>query len=329
MLTDGYGRSVDYLRVSVTDRCDLRCAYCMPEGVELKPREEILSYEEIERFVRVAVAEGVTRVRLTGGEPLVRKGIVGHAARLAAIPGLDGLAITTNGTHLAELAGDLVAAGVQRVNVSLDSLDAEVYERITGGGRLDDVLAGIDAALAAGLDPVKVNAVAARSLGQDLGAFAALTAARPVHVRFIEYMQVGCAPAIQGDGTEESIPAAEVLDGLRLAGAESGLGELEPAAGPEGWGPARYYRFERAVGTIGVIAPLTEHFCATCDRLRLTADGRLRVCLFSDDEIDVRAALRDGTDEDVRASIAEAVAARPEGHGLRPGSLRTMSQIGG
>jgi cyclic pyranopterin phosphate synthase len=329
MLTDRYGRTVRYLRVSVTDRCDLRCAYCMPDGIELRPREEILSYEEIERFVRIAVGEGVTRVRLTGGEPLVRKGIVEHAARLAGIPGLTGLAITTNGTHLAGMAEELAAAGVQRVNVSLDSLDADVFEHITGGGRLADVLEGIDAALGAGLDPVKLNVVAARSLSQDFGAFALMTAERPVHVRFIEYMTLG-APALLGSGVrEEPVPAAEILARLRGLDPELGLGALEPAESPGGWGPARYYRFEHAAGTIGVITPLSEHFCGTCDRLRLTADGRLRVCLFSDDEIDVRSTLRSGTDEDVRAAIHDAVAARPEGHGMRAGTARSMSQIGG
>jgi cyclic pyranopterin phosphate synthase len=329
MLADGYGRTVSYLRVSVTDRCDLRCAYCMPDGIELRPREEILSYEEIERFVQIAVDEGVTHVRLTGGEPLVRKGIVGHAARLAQIPGLEGLAITTNGTHLADMAEALVDAGVERVNVSLDSLDADVFERVTGGGRLADVLEGIDTALDAGLDPVKINVVAARSLSQDLGAFALLTAERPVHVRFIEYMTLGSPPLIGPGVREEPIPAAEILARLRVLGPELGLGALEPAESPGGWGPARYHRFEHATGTLGVITPLSEHFCGTCDRLRLTADGRLRVCLFSDDEIDVRGALRAGTDEDVRSAIREAVAARPEGHGARAGTLRSMSEIGG
>jgi len=342
MAKDRFGRRIDYLRISVTDRCNLRCRYCMPaEGVEWKSHEEILTFEEIERFSRIAVEEGIGKIRLTGGEPLVRKGLVDHVRRLKAITHLEAVAITTNGTLLPKFARDLVDAGLTRVNISLDSLDPDVFSRITRGGRLEDALAGLDAAFEAGMDPVKLNVVVVRSLDQDLGAFAEMTLDRPVHVRFIEYMPIGddagessaCDPSQElGWTAEDHIPSEQVLSTIAEEGLAHGLGELTPVVrgdAPGGWGPARYYRFPGALGTIGVISPLSHHFCGECNRLRLTADGRLRTCLFSDDELDARAVLRGGTDEDVRAVIRSALAAKPESHDMRIGTLRRMSQIGG
>jgi GTP 3',8-cyclase len=343
---DSYGRSIDYLRVSLTDRCNLRCVYCMPaEGVKWKPPAEILSLEEIERFSAIAAQEGISKIRLTGGEPLVRRGdVAGLVRHLREIPGVESVALTTNGTLLPKYARDLREAGLDRVNISLDSLDPKAYARITRGGKLDDALAGIDAAFDVGFDNVKLNVVVVRSLEQDLLGFAKLTRDRPLHVRFIEYMPIGeteegtgCHPKSGGlDAAgwrpEDTVPSDEVVSRLAEAGAAAGLGELVALAkdaAPEGWGPATYCRFEDAVGTIGVISALSHHFCAQCNRLRLTADGRVRPCLFSEDEFDVRTALRTGNDDDVREVIRRALRGKPESHESRIGTDRGMSQIGG
>jgi len=339
MARDAHGRRIDYLRISVTDRCNLRCSYCMPEeGVPWKPVSEILSYEEIERFAAAAVTLGITKIRLTGGEPLVRKGLADHIRRLREMTGLEAIALTTNGTLLEQHARSLRAAGLSRVNVSLDSLDPDVYSTITRGGDLDDVLAGLSAALDEGFSPVKVNVVVVRSLHQDLGAFADMAIDRPLHVRFIEYMPVGDASPEGGRGhggcwtEEDHVPAEEILGDLVSATQKRGIGELEEmprSAGPEGWGPARYFTARGAKGTLGVISPLSRHVCGQCNRLRLTADGRVRPCLFSDGEFDVRSVLREGTDDDVRAVIQTALQAKPKEHGERRGTKRWMSQIGG
>jgi len=337
---DAFGRRIDYLRISVTDRCNLRCVYCMPsEGVAWKDRADLLTFEEIERFAAVAVAEGITKIRLTGGEPLVRKGIVDLVRRLRRITGLEAIALTTNGTLLPRLAGDLVAAGLERVNISLDSLDPEAYSRVTRGGRLEAALAGVDAALAAGMHPVKVNVVVVRSLAQDLVSLARLTEDRPLHVRFIEYMPVGgedgCGRVGRGAGDwtlADYVPSDEILASLAVGGAGVGLGALEPVDqndAPGGWGPANYYRFEGAKGTIGVISALSHPFCGECNRLRLTADGKLRTCLFSDEELDVRRVLRHGTAAGLHELIIAALAVKPESHNMRIGTFRRMSQIGG
>jgi cyclic pyranopterin phosphate synthase len=340
MATDAHGRRIDYLRISVTDRCNLRCVYCMPpEGVEWKPPGDILSFEEIERFAAVAAGEGISKIRLTGGEPLVRLGIVDHVRRLREMTGIEAIALTTNATLLPRYASELAEAGLRRVNISLDTLDADTYAQITRGGKLADALAGLEAAFEAGMDPVKLNVVVVRSLDQDLFGFARMTMDRPLHVRFIEYMPVGdvgehsCSSA-EADGWTEAdhVPSDEILARIAAEGAAAGLGELKPLArgeAPGGWGPASYYRFEGAKGTLGVISPLSHHFCGECNRLRLTADGRLRTCLFSDDELDVRTVLRTGTDEDVRDIIRKALADKPAGHDQRHGTARRMSQIGG
>lgn len=328
MATDSTGRRIDYLRISLTDRCNLRCTYCMSEeGVELVDSSEILTYEEIERFTTVALGEGISKVRLTGGEPLVRRGVVGHVGRMAAIVGRDSLALTTNGVLLEEYAAPLARAGLSRVNVSLDTLDAEEYSRVTRGGDISRVRRGLDAALEAGLSPVKVNVVVVRGIHQDLAAFARMTLDRPLHVRFIEYMPVGGDG--QGWSAGDVVTCDEILDGLRSAFSGEGLEPVAREAAPGGWGPARYYRIGGAVGTVGVISPLSHHFCESCNRLRLTADGRLRTCLFLDEEMDVKSALRGGTDDDVRAIVRAAIASKPaEAPAFAP-TRRRMSQIGG
>ncbi|MEG0476565.1 MAG: GTP 3',8-cyclase MoaA [Raoultibacter sp.] len=333
-MKDSHGRTIDYLRISLTDRCNLRCIYCMPEeGVDQLAHKDILRIEEIERAVRVAASMGITRIRLTGGEPLVRKGVVDLVRNIAQTPGIQDVSLTTNGILLPKMAADLKAAGLTRVNISLDTLDAAQFALITRRGKLEDTLAGIDAALAVGFKPVKINAVAVRSLSQDYLAFAKLSLDRPLHVRFIEYMPVGESSGADGCGwgPQDVVPTEELIDIIDAAARAAGLGPLVPAdkSRPIGGGPARYYQFEGAQGTVGFISPLSRHFCAECNRLRLTADGDIRPCLFSDDEFDLKEALREGSDEQVRAVMLQALGAKPDEHHDKVGTQRGMSQIGG
>ncbi len=282
---DAYERPIQYLRVSVTDRCNLRCVYCMPEeGVPLLAHEEILRNEEIVRIVRIAVELGFSHIRLTGGEPLVRRGIVNLVADLARIPGLDDLSMTTNGVLLKDHAEALARAGLRRVNISLDTLRPERFRRITRWGDLEDVLEGRKAALAAGLRPVKINVVVVRGLNDDeVVDIARLTLEPDWHIRFIEVMPLGAGIHWAGDGV---VPSAEIRHRI-----EAALGPLTPVYGDVGVGPARYYRLPGAEGTIGFISAVTEHFCHYCNRLRLTSDGRLLPCLLSSATIDLRTPL--------------------------------------
>lgn len=333
-MKDSHGRTIDYLRISLTDRCNFRCIYCMPEeGVVQLPHEDILRIEEIERAVRVAAGMGIKSVRLTGGEPLVRKGIVDLIGVVANIPGIENVSMTTNGVLLPKMAADLKKAGLSRVNISLDTLDPAQFKYITRCGELQQTLNGIDAALETGFNPVKINAVAVRSLNQDYLAFAQLSVAQPLHVRFIEYMPVGESSGSHGGGwgQEDVVPSEELLAIINERARAAGLDELVPAGDdkPLGWGPARYFEFPGALGTVGFISPLSRHFCSECNRLRLTADGKLRPCLFSDDEYELRSALRSGNDEAVRAVFAEALGAKPDEHHDKVGTERGMSQIGG
>lgn len=323
---DAFNRPISYLRVSVTDRCNLRCIYCMPpEGVPTRRHEEILRYEEFEKVVRAASSLGISKVRLTGGEPLVRKGILDLVHRLASIQGIDDLAMTTNGTLLARWAYDLKEAGLKRVNVSLDTLRPERFRLITRLGNLSDVLEGIEVARRAGLTPIKINTVVIRGMNEDeVVDFARLTLDGDWHIRFIELMPIGR----QLSSDSRFVSAGEVRRRI-----ESALGKLEPAKMGVGGGPARYYRLRGARGTIGFITPISEHFCYRCNRLRLTADGRLRPCLLSDYEIDLRSPLRRGAGiEEIRALIVEGIGSKPPHHRLsemvRP-SRRAMSEIGG
>ncbi len=334
-MKDSHGRVIDYLRISLTDRCNFRCIYCMPEeGVCALAHDEILRIEEIEEIVRVATRIGIRSVRLTGGEPLVRKGVVDLIKSLKSTPGIENISMTTNGVLLPEMANDLKAAGLSRVNISLDTLDPAQFEFITRVGKIESTLKGIDAALEAGFNPVKINAVTVRSLNQDFLAFAKLSIDRPLHVRFIEYMPVGSSKGFDGSGwgKKDVVPSEELLEIINQRAVAEGLPELVSSDGnnaPIGWGPARYFEFPGAKGTVGFISPLSRHFCSECNRLRLTADGKLRPCLFSDREIDVRAALRDGGEEAVYNCFLEALNLKPDEHHDKVGTERNMSQIGG
>ena len=337
-MKDHLGRTIEYLRISLTDRCNYRCIYCMPEeGVVSLPHEQILRIEEIAHLVRIAADLGIKSVRLTGGEPLVRKGVVDLVRDVANTPGIENVSLTTNGVLLPKMASDLKRAGLSRVNISLDTLDEDQFAFITRRGHLHETLDGIAAALEAGFDPVKINAVTVRSLNQDYLAFARLSMDRPLHVRFIEYMPVGDSAGVAGCGwgPDDVVPNEEVLETINAQAREAGLPELVPAGGdsPLGWGPARYWEFPGAKGTVGFISAMSNHFCSQCNRVRLTADGKLRPCLFSDDEYDVRAALRGqmGADVDgaVRAVFAAALGAKPDEHHDKVGTERGMSQIGG
>ncbi len=327
-MRDTYQRTIDYLRIAVTDRCNLRCVYCMPEeGVPFCPHDSILRYEEITRIVRVATTLGIRRVRLTGGEPLVRKDLVQLVRALAALPGIEDVSMTTNGTLLAAHAQALAQAGLKRVNISLDTLRPERFRAITRLGDLDTVLAGIQAALDAGLTPVKINMVVMRATNDDeLIPMASQTLHQPWHVRFIEWMPVG-ETARTANWRQHLVTAAEMR-----ARIEDAFGPLQPAH-ISGAGPARTFRLPNAQGTIGFISAVSEHFCATCNRLRLTADGKLRFCLLRTGELDLRDALRNGcSDDQLTDLIAAAIRAKPSGHTLREGLSvkdRVMAQIGG
>ncbi len=328
---DAYNRPISYLRISVTDRCNLRCTYCMPEeGVAWRPHEEILSYEEIETVVRAAAELGISKIRLTGGEPLVRLGILDLVKNLARIPGIDDLAMTTNGMLLARYAADLARAGLDRVNISLDTLDPGRFRHITRREGLSDVLAGIEAARAAGLQPIKINTVVIRGLNDDEVADLAAKSrdAEWWNIRFIELMPIGDGHLMDAGWEEQVVTADEIRTRI-----ESALGDLEPARMSTGNGPARYYRLHGAAGTIGFITPISEHFCYQCNRLRLTADGQLRPCLLSDEEIDLRTPLRAGASPGrIKTLIVQSIKRKPMHHHLDLWSHpagRVMSEIGG
>jgi cyclic pyranopterin phosphate synthase len=326
-LADQFNRPITYLRISVTDRCNLRCVYCMPEaGLPWIPKTEILSFEEIESIVRAAASVGVRSIRLTGGEPLVRRDVPRLVARIAAVPGIEDIALSTNGLLLADQVDALRAAGLRRVNISLDTLRADRFFAIARRPGLERVFAGIDAALAAGLGPIKLNCVVMRGQNDDeLIAFAELTRRRQIFVRFIEVMPVHENAALQRDAY---ISATEMLDRI---GAHGGLVAVP---GPGGNGPARYFAFDGAAGAVGVISPLSHDYCETCNRVRLSADGRLRLCLFGDNEIDLRSPVRDGASLDDLATIFRgAMYVKPERHHLDLGkpaaAMRAFSEIGG
>ena len=327
---DAYNRSISYLRISVTDRCNLRCIYCMPpEGVPWRSHEEILRYEEIETVVRAAARLGITKVRLTGGEPLVRPGIVDLVHMLAHVPRVDDLAITTNGILLARYAAALAEAGLRRVNVSLDTLRPERFQRITRRGRLEDVLVGIEAARQVGLEPIKINTVVIRGMNDDeVVDLARKTMEEGWNIRFIEVMPVGNGVLADSGWHDRVVTGREVKQRI-----EAALGPLEPAKMATGNGPASYYRLPGASGTLGFITPVSEHFCYRCNRLRLTADGQLRPCLLSDQEIDLRTPLRQGADAtQIRALLLRGIESKPMRHHLDECELpetRVMSEIGG
>lgn len=324
--TDSYQRRIDYLRVSVTDRCNLRCTYCMPAGgVPKLDHTEILRYEEILRLVRIAARTGISKIRITGGEPLVRKDILYLCENISHIPEVQSVSITTNGVLLERFAEDLLRVGVKRINISLDTLKPDKYALITREDCFHQVWRGIEAAREAGLNPIKLNAVAMRGVNDDeLADLARLTFDHPFHVRFIEFMPFG-----EEECTSSFISADEILARL------SEVAPLIPAETQDGNGPARHYRFQGAMGKIGIISPVSRHFCATCNRLRLTADGKLRTCLFSTEETDMKSLIREGLlDDDLFATLRKAIREKPERHHLASGSLRKcvnrpMVAIGG
>ncbi len=322
-ICDPFGRPINYLRVSVTDRCNLRCVYCMPpNGVKSIPHEQILRYEEIHLVAQAAARLGINKLRLTGGEPLARAYLVNLVSMLDQVEGLDDISLTTNGVLLQRYAAELKQAGLKRVNISLDSLQDKKFHRITRLGRLQDVLKGIEAAEQAGLHPVKINTVVLRGLNDDeIVDFARMTVEQGWHVRFIELVPIG-----EGQGGQWFMPISEIKSLIEKQGS------LEPTPST-GNGPAKYFRLPGAKGTIGFINAVTEHICVQCNRLRLTANGKLRPCLLSDDEIDLRERLREGASvEEISSLIEKAVAAKPQGHQLAAGitsNKHTMSQIGG
>ena len=328
-LTDSFDRRIQYLRISVTDRCNLRCEYCMPpDGIALLRREDILSIEEIGRVARCAVEAGMNRLRLSGGEPLVRHGIVELVRLLADTPGLRDLGMTTNGILLSEYAQALKNAGLRRVNVSVDSLDAETYKRITRGGDLSAALAGVQAALNAGLSPVKINVVVLETTLGEAKEFADLTKGRPLHVRFIELMPSSWNVKAGSTAHEGAVLAEGVCgnDAIRRE-----LGDLEPVDGPGGVGPARHYRLPGAVGSIGFISPMTSPFCGGCNRIRLTAAGKLIPCLFSTAEVDLRSPLRAGaSDEAIKELLIVAATRKPAGRADQSALAQpSMARVGG
>lgn len=324
-LIDRYQRRIEYLRISVTDRCNLRCVYCMPaEGIKNLAHRDILTFEEILRVVQAAVELGVSKVRVTGGEPLVRKGIVSFVKDLAGVRGIEDIAMTTNAILLERYAGELKAAGLHRVNISLDTLDGEKFRGITRGGDISAVWRGIDAAIAAGLHPIKLNCVVMRGVNDgEVNDFVRLTRERDVHVRFIEFMPIGSEPGLW---ESRFVSIAELKRKIEARQ------PLLPAT-VTGSGPADVYRVAEAKGTVGFISPVSEHFCGECNRLRLTADGKLRPCLLSDEEIDIREWLRSDSPE-IKDLLLAAAGRKGEHHHLADAAVaeafrRRMAQIGG
>ncbi len=326
VMIDSYGRHLHYLRVSLTDACNLRCVYCMPEDIRFRPAAMLMQDDEILTLVRVAASLGVDKIRLTGGEPTVRRGVVDLVRAIKAMPGIERVVMTTNGVKLDELAQPLAKAGLSQVNISVDSLDPEKFHRITRRGDLDDVWRGITAAEAAGLLPIKLNCVVTRGFNDDeVVELARLSLRNDWEVRFIELMPLGSVADFQQD---QVVPSGETK-----ARIEAALGPLEVVPGHNGHDPARPYRLPGALGQLGFISSVSEPFCAGCNRLRLTADGKLRLCLLRDDEVDLLTPLRAGADfETLRRLMADGAYHKPWGHRLEQHDIATsreMSQIGG
>ncbi len=321
-MQDSFHRTIDYLRLSVTEACNFRCAYCAPDGPP-HARQSALTLAEIEQVVRAAVSLGIGKLRLTGGEPLLRREIVELVRAIAALDGVRDLSLTTNGFRLAELAPPLAAAGLRRVNVSLDTLRPDRFARLTGRDAFAQVWQGILAAEAVGLTPLKLNVVALRGINDDeLEEFARLTRERAWHVRFIELMPVGGSAASREWYERHFIAASELA---------ARLPDLEPIAAPAGSGPARTFRLAGARGTLGFITPASQHFCAACNRIRVTARGVVRPCLFGSEEIDLRNG-HGGLAADVEARLERAIRGKPEQHPWGSGFVilkQGMSQIGG
>lgn len=326
-MKDRFGREINYLRISLTDRCNLRCVYCMPmHGLTFVPNQKLLSATEIERVVRAAAEVGFHKVRLTGGEPTLRQDIVEIVHRLSQVEGIDQLVMTTNGYRLPHIADELVEAGLKRVNIHVDSLNQERLAGLMRLGTIEKAWAGIEAAERAGLTPIKLNAVITRGYNDDDAAdLARLTLTKPWQIRFIELMPFAGPTEI---ALENYVSSEEVQ---RLIEAE--LGPLFPVNNGQLDGEARLYRLAGSLGTVGFISPVSNPYCDDCNRMRLTADGRMRMCLLKDGEIDFRDTLRGGgSHQDLVELFKRAIRAKPVGHQLKNGihpELRTMSQIGG
>lgn len=323
-LKDQHGRAIEYLRISVTDRCNFRCVYCMPEaGLSWLPKADILSYEEITEVVRQLAPKGLRRLRITGGEPTIRPDLGRLIAMLRAVDGIEDIALSTNGVKLPAMAADLKAAGLDRVNISADSLLPERIAKIARRSLGFEPITALRAALDAKLEPVKLNVVVMRGINDDeVLEFARITLEHRAHIRFIELMPVGEMAHLTD---AHIVPSDEVLGRIAT------LGALEPASGPaKGNGPAKYYRIAGAAGTVGVITPMTHTYCGSCNRVRLTADGRLRTCLYGDHEVDLRTPLRAGAE--LGPLFEQALREKPLEHNLlqlKVGGLRALSQVGG
>lgn len=321
-MTDRYGRTIDYLRVSVTDRCNLRCRYCMPEDLPFLQHEEILTYEEIVRICAIGAKLGIRNLKITGGEPLVRKGCTGLMRALKALPGIEHVTITTNGVLLEEHLADLVALGVDGVNISLDTLDREGYRRITGRDELPKVLSALQAAMAAGLR-VKLNCVPMAESGMEqLLAIAAMARENPLDVRFIEMMPLGHGRAFC------PLPSGQLEGAVRTT-----FPSLAPSEQKRGFGPARYYASSEFRGAVGFIEAVSHNFCGSCNRVRLTSEGFLKLCLCYGEGLDLRALLRGGADDnEIEGALVAAIMGKPARHSFDEGGAgegRNMSQIGG
>lgn len=335
-LVDLFARTISYFRLSLTDHCNLRCIYCMPKGYRSKLESaELLTYEELLRVVGLAVKMGVRKVRLTGGEPLVRRDVISFIKRLNAIAGLNDIRLTTNGILLAEYGSDLRDAGVRKLNISLDSLRRDRYRQITGRGDLDRVLAGIELVKRLGFETIKLNMVVLKGVNDDeLLDFARLSLSEPYQVRFIEFMPIGISTSWEMD---RYLPTAEIMERLKELGPLHPVGRNDAGEAP---GPARVFKVAGAVGSLGFISPISHHFCESCNRLRLTAEGKLRSCLLSDLQTDIKSLLRSGgSDKEIQEALLETIHAKPKGHNLRElqkknaGFLTSchvgMSRIGG
>lgn len=331
-LVDVYGREINYLRLSVTEKCNLSCFYCRSNPAECGVDEgkQLLSVDDYRAIGQAAVELGIRRIRLTGGEPLLRNDIVNIVRVLARIPALNDLSLTTNGVLLPELAFPLAEAGLQRVNISLDSLDDANFSQITNGGKLERVLKGIERSIEAGLTPLKINMVLLKGINDhEIHQFVDLTREQDLDVRFIEYMPI-CAQ--QNSWSSHFIALEEAKQAIGSSA------ELIPVEGEHGGGPARYYRLEGARGKIGFISPLSRHFCDRCNRLRVTFDGRLKPCLFSEEEVDLRPSLSPPDVEQLKAKFLEALTLRtnpgdastaPDERGQQFKGKRSMTEIGG
>lgn len=326
MTFDRFGRNIHYLRISLTDHCNLRCVYCMPEDMTFRPNAELMQDDELLKLVQLFAGLGFDKIRLTGGEPTVRAHVVDLVNEIAATPGINSLSMTTNGVLLGKLAEPLKQAGLQRVNVSLDTLNPDKFKRLTRWGTLAQVWEGIQAAERAGLTPVKVNAVVVRGYNEsDVVDLAALTLQHPWQVRFIEMMPFAGATDLQ---REQVVKAAEMIERIQTA-----LGPLEPAHDGQLDGEARIFRLAGSQGELGFISSVSLPFCASCTRARLTADGKLRLCLLREKEVDLLTPLRQGASlEALRQLIVDGIWQKPWGHGLAQGDVplnRVMSEIGG